>query len=80
MRTELKFEEIVSNSDALTRVLAQLDTVAPTDSTVLIYGDTGTGKELIARAIRNLTSRKVERLRQTELRGHSDRTTRKRIV
>jgi len=80
MRIELKFEEIVSNSDALTRVLAQLDTVAPSDSTVLIYGETETGKELIARAIRNLTSRKVERLRQAELRGHSDRTTRKRIV
>jgi formate hydrogenlyase transcriptional activator len=58
IRTELKFEEIVGNSDILARVLAQLDTVAPTDSTVLIYGETGTGKELIARAIHNLSSRK----------------------
>jgi formate hydrogenlyase transcriptional activator len=58
IRTELKFEEIVGNSDVLTHVLAQLDIVAPTDSTVLIYGETGTGKELIARAIHNLSSRK----------------------
>jgi formate hydrogenlyase transcriptional activator len=59
IRTELKFEEIVGNSDALRRVLAELETVAPTDSTVLIYGETGTGKELIARAIHNLSSRKA---------------------
>jgi len=58
IRTELKFEEIVGNSDALRRVLAELETVAPTDSTVLIYGETGTGKELVARAIHNLSSRK----------------------
>jgi formate hydrogenlyase transcriptional activator len=58
IRTELKFEEIVGNSNALRRVLAELETVAPTDSTVLIYGETGTGKELIARAIHNLSSRK----------------------
>jgi formate hydrogenlyase transcriptional activator len=58
IRTELKFEEIVGNSDALRRVLAEVETVAPTDSTVLIYGETGTGKELIARAIHNLSSRK----------------------
>jgi formate hydrogenlyase transcriptional activator len=58
IRTELKFEEIVGDSDALKRVLADVETVAPTDSTVLIYGETGTGKELIARAIHNLSSRK----------------------
>jgi formate hydrogenlyase transcriptional activator len=58
IRTELKFEEIIGNSDVLRRVLAELETVAPTDSTVLIYGETGTGKELIARAIHNLSSRK----------------------
>jgi len=57
IRTELKFEEIVGNSDVLRRVLAELETVAPTDSTVLVYGETGTGKELIARAIHNLSSR-----------------------
>ena len=58
IRTELKFEEIVGNSVALRRVLAEIETVAPTDSTVLIYGETGTGKELIARALHNLSSRK----------------------
>ena len=58
LRTELKFEEIVGNSDALRRVLAELETVANTDSTVLIYGETGTGKELVARALHNLSSRK----------------------
>jgi formate hydrogenlyase transcriptional activator len=58
IRSELKFEEIIGNSDALRRVLAQVETVAPTDSTVLIYGETGTGKELIARAVHNLSSRK----------------------
>jgi formate hydrogenlyase transcriptional activator len=58
IRTEMKFEEIVGNSEALRRVLAELETVAPTDSTVIIYGETGTGKELIARAIHNLSSRK----------------------
>src|SRR5437879_962417 len=58
IRTELKFEEIVGDSDALRRVLAELEPVAPTDSTVLIYRETDTGKELIARAIHNLSSRK----------------------
>ena len=58
IRTELNFDEIIGNSDALRRVLTQIETVAPTDSTVLIYGETGTGKELIARAVHNLSSRK----------------------
>jgi formate hydrogenlyase transcriptional activator len=58
IRTELSFEEIVGNSDALRRLLVQVETVAPTDSTVLIYGETGTGKELIARALHKLSSRK----------------------
>jgi formate hydrogenlyase transcriptional activator len=57
IRTELNFEEIVGKSAVLRRVLKQVATVAPTDSTVLIFGDTGTGKELIARAIHNLSSR-----------------------
>jgi formate hydrogenlyase transcriptional activator len=57
IRTELKFEEIVGKSEALRRVLQEVETVAPTDSTVLIYGETGTGKELIARAVHNLSSR-----------------------
>jgi formate hydrogenlyase transcriptional activator len=57
IRSELNFEEIVGRSDALRRVLRDVETVAPTDSTVLIYGETGTGKELIARALHNLSSR-----------------------
>ncbi len=57
IRSELKFEEIVGKSEALRRVLNQVETVARTDSTVLIYGETGTGKELIARALHNLSAR-----------------------
>jgi formate hydrogenlyase transcriptional activator len=58
IRTERNFEEIIGQSSALKRVLAQVEIVAPTDSTVLIQGETGTGKELIARAIHNLSSRR----------------------
>jgi formate hydrogenlyase transcriptional activator len=57
IRSELNFEEIVGKSEALRRVLREVETVAPTDSTVLIYGETGTGKELIARAVHNLSGR-----------------------
>jgi formate hydrogenlyase transcriptional activator len=52
-----KFEQVIGNSPALESVLEQIEMVAPTDSTVLIHGETGTGKELIARAIHNLSSR-----------------------
>src|SRR5215510_12762158 len=58
IRTEHNFEEIVGNSPALLAVLRKVEQVAPTDSTVLICGETGTGKELIARAIHNRSSRK----------------------
>ena len=58
IRTDNRFEEIVGQSRALKAVLKQVETVAPTDSTVLIYGETGTGKELLARAIHDLSSRK----------------------
>jgi formate hydrogenlyase transcriptional activator len=58
IRSELGFEDIVGKSEALRRVLSEIETVAPADSTVLIYGETGTGKELIARAVHNLSSRK----------------------
>ncbi len=58
IRSELHFEDIIGNSQALKRVLREIETVAPVDSTVLIYGETGTGKELIARAVHNLSSRK----------------------
>lgn len=54
---ERRFEQIVGNSPALESVLANVERVAPTDSTVLILGETGTGKELIARAIHQLSSR-----------------------
>jgi formate hydrogenlyase transcriptional activator len=52
------FEGIVGKSPAIQRVLDQVAIVAPTDSTVLLHGETGTGKELIARAIHNLSSRR----------------------
>jgi formate hydrogenlyase transcriptional activator len=52
-----RFEQVIGNSPALELVLDQVERVAPTDSTVLIQGETGTGKELIARAIHNLSSR-----------------------
>ena len=52
------FEDIVGKSLALQRVLQQVTIVAPTDSTVLLHGETGTGKELVARAIHNLSSRR----------------------
>ena len=57
IRAEANFEDIVGKSQALNRVLKLVETVAPTDSTVLILGETGTGKELIARAIHDLSSR-----------------------
>jgi len=58
IRTENRFEEIVGQSPALRAILKQVETVAPTDSTVLIYGETGTGKELLARAIHDLSPRR----------------------
>ena len=62
IRTEYNFEEIIGNSLALKRVLQDVETVAATDSTVLIYGETGTGKELIAHAIHNLSQRRERTL------------------
>ncbi|HEV2690240.1 MAG TPA: sigma 54-interacting transcriptional regulator, partial [Bryobacteraceae bacterium] len=58
IRTERNFGEIVGDSLAFRRVLEQVETVAPTDASVLILGETGTGKELIARAIHDLSSRR----------------------
>lgn len=58
IRTEHRFDEIIGDSAALRTVLKQVETVAPTDSTVLILGETGTGKELIARAIHRLSGRR----------------------
>jgi formate hydrogenlyase transcriptional activator len=56
-RSPRRFEQIIGNSPALESMLEQVERVAPTDSTVLIHGETGTGKELIARAIHNLSTR-----------------------
>jgi formate hydrogenlyase transcriptional activator len=58
IRSELNFEEIIGNSAALSQVLRQVEAVAPTNSTVLIQGETGSGKELIARAVHNLSQRR----------------------
>jgi formate hydrogenlyase transcriptional activator len=59
INSEYCFEDIVGKSAALQKVLQQVAIVAPTDSTVLLHGETGTGKELIARAIHNLSSRRA---------------------
>src|SRR6266436_1321051 len=58
VRTQHDFGKIVGESPALRRVLKQVEVVAPTDSTVLILGETGTGKELIARALHDLSPRR----------------------
>jgi formate hydrogenlyase transcriptional activator len=62
LRTHYDFEEIVGESPALKAVLAQVETVGATSSTVLIRGETGTGKELIARAIHERSPRKARTL------------------
>jgi len=56
-RNQRRFEQVIGSSPALEAVLEQVERVAPTDSTVLIQGETGTGKELIAHAIHNISSR-----------------------
>ena len=58
IRSEMGFEQIIGNSPTLKHVLELVNTVAPTDSTVLLLGETGTGKELIARAIHEHSRRK----------------------
>ena len=58
IKSEYNFEEIIEGSAALREVLAKVRQVAPTDSTVLILGETGTGKELIARAVHSFSKRK----------------------
>ena len=58
IQTAYNFEEIIGHSRALRRVLQEVETVAATDSSVLIYGETGTGKELLARAIHDLSPRR----------------------
>jgi formate hydrogenlyase transcriptional activator len=58
IQTDRNFQDIIGESQALRHVLRQVETVAETSSTVLIYGETGTGKELIARAIHNISRRR----------------------
>src|SRR5277367_2266160 len=58
IRAEYNFEDLVGKSAALRKVLDQIEIVAPTGSTVLLHGETGTGKELIARAVHNLSPRR----------------------
>ena len=58
IESEYSFEDIVGKSTALRKVLDQVAIVAPTGSTVLLHGETGTGKELFARAIHNLSPRR----------------------
>ena len=58
IRTQFNFQEIVGQSRLLRQALVQVETVAPTDSTVLILGETGTGKELLARAVHDLSARR----------------------
>jgi len=58
IRSERNFNDIIGRSEALHRVLEQVATVAPTDATVLVHGETGTGKELVARAVHNLNARR----------------------
>jgi len=58
IESEYNFEDIVGKSTAIRKVLDQVEIVAPTSSTVLLYGETGTGKELVARAIHNLSPRR----------------------
>jgi len=62
LRNRHNFTEIVGHSDTLKRTLKAVETVAPTDAVVLIQGETGTGKELIARAIHNLSARREHTL------------------
>jgi formate hydrogenlyase transcriptional activator len=58
IRAEHDFDTIVGSSPAIRQVLQQIERVAPTDATVLVLGETGTGKELIARAVHDLSTRK----------------------
>ena len=62
IRTEHNFEEIVGQSAAIRKALQAIETVAPTDATVLVLGETGTGKELVARAVHNLSRQKDQPL------------------
>ncbi len=62
IRSDRNFEEIIGESPSLKKILKQVETVAPTESTVLLQGETGTGKELFARAIHNISARRERTL------------------
>src|SRR6185369_503030 len=62
IKTEHNFEEITGQTPGMKQVFKMIETVAPTDATVLIVGETGTGKELVARALHNLSSRRHQAL------------------
>ena len=62
IRTQHNFEEIIGQTGAIKKVLKTIEQVAPTDASVLILGETGTGKELVARAVHNLSKRKQRAL------------------
>ncbi len=62
VRTQHRFEEIVGQSQAIRKVLQAIETVAPTNATVLILGETGTGKELVARALHALSAHRARAL------------------
>jgi len=80
IRAEHPFEEIVGESPLLREALQQVETVAPTDATVLILGETGTGKELIARAIHDRSGPARADLRQGQLRRHPVGAPRERAL
>jgi transcriptional regulator with GAF, ATPase, and Fis domain len=73
---EVDFQEIVGRSTPLRRVLQLVETVAAGNSTVLLLGETGTGKELIARALHNQSPREKPHTGKTELRRYSERAAR----
>jgi formate hydrogenlyase transcriptional activator len=75
----MNFEQIIGNSPALKHVLELVETIAPNDSTVLLLGETGTGKELVARAIHGHSRRRDRRFVKLNCR-HPYRSRRKRIV
>ena len=77
---ENRFEDIVGESAGLRQVLKEIETVAPTDATVLIQGETGTGKELLARAHSPAEPAKRAHFYQAELRGDPGRAAGERTV
>ena len=74
------FAGIIGRSRALREVLELVEMVAASDSTALLLGETGTGKELIARAIHDRSRRRCKEVRQGQLRRHSQRTAGKRTL